>query len=50
MGKDLIRGTNTEVEIIDNILHLKIHYDLFVIRPINRGPLMQKLIQKQKVK
>ena len=50
MGKDLIRGTNTEVEIIDNILHLKIHYDLFVIRPINRGPLMQKLIQNQKVK
>ena len=50
MGKDLVRGTNMEANIVDNILHLQIHYDFFVIRPIQRGPLMQKLIQKQKVK
>ena len=50
MENDLIRGTNMEANIVDNILHLQINYDFFVIRPIQRGPLMQKLIQKQKVK
>lgn len=50
MENDLIRGTNMEANIVDNILHLQINYDFFAIRPIQRGPLMQKLIQKQKVK
>lgn len=50
MENDLIRGTNMEANIVDNILHLQINYDFFVIIPIQRGPLMQNLIQKQKVK
>ena len=48
MENDLIRGTNMEANIVDNILHLQINYDFFIVRPIQRGPLMQKLIQKQK--
>lgn len=50
MDDDLIRGTNMESTIEDNILHLNINYDFFVFRPIKREILMQELIQDQKLK
>lgn len=50
MDEDLIRGTNMESTVEDNILHLSINYDFFVFRPIKREILMQKLIQDQNLK
>ena len=47
---NLIRGTNMEVNIENNILHLSINYDFFVLKPIKNEILMQQLIQNPKLK
>ena len=47
---NIIRGTSMEHETEDEELHFSVHYDIFVYKPVNQLPLMQKLIQEQSLK
>ena len=50
VGSNLTRGTNMSYEVQDDVLHFFITFDVFVEKVIDKGPLMEELIQKQHTK
>ena len=46
----LLRGSDISHRVIDDILHLQISYHVFVRKELVKAPLMQKLIQKYRLK
>ena len=46
----LLRGTDRNAEVEDNVLHYFVSYNMFVIKPKNREEYMENLQQKQGVK
>lgn len=47
---NLTRGSNMHYEPEDNVLHFFVDYDVFMIKPLEKVPLMETLTQTQHLK